>query len=351
MSGNSVVGTCSWTDKTMIQAYYPRGVSSAEARLRYYASRFDTVEVDSTYYGLPQRAHAENWARRTPDDFTFHIKAYGLMTGHAVDERALHPELRDYSYSVSRRGRVYDAERSMVERAFEIFARELEPLRDAGKLGGVLLQFPPSFQAQHADERRENLRQLDYAGSLVRYLTGAEVMVEFRHPSWVEAGRLENTLRFLRDRQYCYVSVDAPQFPDHSTMPPISAATGPWAYVRLHGRNRETWGAQTASAADRFDHLYSGAELREWDRPVRALSGETDRTFVMFNNCKYDFAPRNAAEMAVILGDVVAPRPGGAPTGEPGIQSGADRLPLRTAASDTAGESVAADTGQLDLGI
>jgi len=348
MTGNVTVGTCSWTDKTMIQAYYPRGVSSAEARLRYYAARFDTVEVDSTYYALPQYAHAENWALRTPDDFTFHVKAYGLMTGHTVDERALHPELRGYSYSVSRRGRVYNAERAMVEHAFEIFARELEPLRDAGKLGGVLLQFPPSFQAHHADERRENLRQLDYAGSLVRYLTGAEVLVEFRHPSWVEEWRAAATMRFLRERDYCYVSVDAPQFADHSTMPPITAATGPWGYVRMHGRNRQTWGAQTASAADRFDHLYTKSELREWDEPIRTLAGETDRTWVMFNNCKYDYAPRNAAEMASILGDVVASRTHSVPSGDAVIDPD-PRVPGSTPGSPERGSEES--PGQLDLGF
>ena len=71
--GDVVIGTCSWTDPTMVERWYPRGVSSAEARLRYYASRFDTVEVDSTFYGLPRRGYAENWARRTPAGFTFAI--------------------------------------------------------------------------------------------------------------------------------------------------------------------------------------------------------------------------------------------------------------------------------------
>ncbi|MDP2401174.1 MAG: DUF72 domain-containing protein, partial [Actinomycetota bacterium] len=105
--GDVVVGTCSWTDKTMIEAYYPPGVgSSAEARLRYYAARFDTVEIDSTFYGLPRKEYAEQWARRTPPGFTFHVKAYGLMTGHEVDARALHPELRDYPAEITVRDRV-----------------------------------------------------------------------------------------------------------------------------------------------------------------------------------------------------------------------------------------------------
>ncbi len=349
MSGNIVVGTCSWTDKTMIQAYYPRGVSSAEARLRYYAARFDTVEVDSTYYALPQREYVENWAKRTPEGFIFHVKAYGLMTGHTVDERSLHPELREHDYSLSRRGRVYQPSRAMVERSFELFAEALEPLRAAEKLGGVLLQFPPSFQATHADERREALRYLDYAGSMVRYLTDAEVLVEFRHPSWVEGNRFAATQRFLRDRGFCYVSVDAPQYPDHRTIPPVSVATGPWAYVRMHGRNRDTWGARTVSASDRFDYLYSRGELEEWAAPVRELARETDRTWVMFNNCKHDYAPRNAREMAQILGAEVAGRAGHAASGEPAPVDGFEGS---SAGGDSGFEnSEPSGTGQLDLGI
>lgn len=325
--GDVVVGTCSWTDKTMIEAWYPREVSSAEARLRYYAARFDTVEVDSTFYGLPRREYAQAWAQRTPPGFTFHIKAYGLMTRHEVDERALHPDLRDFDYEVTERGRVRRAPDEMVDRAFEIFTAELEPLRDAGKMGGVLLQFPPFFTAIPS-HRAENLLFIEYAAEK---LAGTPVFVEFRHPSWVEERQLPDTLRFLEDRGLSYVSVDAPHAPGSSAMPPVSAATAAWSYVRFHGRNREMWGARTASAADRFDYLYEPDELAEWSGPIERLADDSERTWVMFNNCKYDYAPRNAREMAEILGDVVAPRRDATPTGEP--------------AAEPAGD------GQLDLGV
>jgi uncharacterized protein YecE (DUF72 family) len=108
------------------------------------------------------------------------------------------------------------------------------------------------------------------------------------------------------------VSVDGPQFPDRSTMPPIAASTSDWAYVRFHGRNADTWFATGGSAADRFDYLYSTEELRGSARPVQELAAQADDTFVMFNNNRYDYAQRNAAEMATILGDdVVAPEAGG----------------------------------------
>ena len=155
--GDVVVGTCSWTDKTMIERWYPRGVSSAEARLRYYAARYDTVEVDSTFYGLPREDYARNWAERTPDGFTFHVKAYGLMTGHEVDERSLTPELREYDYEISHSGRVRRPEQRMVDRSFELFVDALTPLVEAGKMGGVLMQYPAYFTANDREHEHANL--------------------------------------------------------------------------------------------------------------------------------------------------------------------------------------------------
>ena len=325
----------------MIERWYPREVSSAEARLRYYAARFDTVEVDSTYYGLPQRQHAQAWADRTPAEFTFHIKAYGMMTRHEVDVRSLHPDLRDgYHYELTDRGRVRASEPKMVERSFEIFAEELTPLREAGKMGGVLMQFPAFITAKYSEKTHETLNYLEWAQEqLKHWLPGSPMLVEFRHPSWVEGAQAEKTMKFLADREMVYVSVDSPQFPDRSTMPPITGATARWAYVRMHGRNRDTFFARVGSAADRFDWLYDIDELKEWETPIRDLASATERAWVMFNNCKYDYAPRNAREMAEILGDVVAEREGGVPTGEV-----AD-------ASDGADSGAKPDGDQLSLGV
>lgn len=303
--GNVVVGTCSWTDKTMIERWYPKGVSTPEARLRYYAARFDTVEVDSTFYGLPRPDVAQHWAERTPDGFTFHIKAYGLMTGHDVDERSLHPDLRDFDYEVTGRGRVRHPEERMYERAFELFLEGIEPLRRGHKMGGVLMQYPPYFTAADKEHEHRNLERIERAVDLLKPLP---VFVEFRHSSWVEGPQLERTMRFLSDRFLTYVAVDEPHIPGAHVMPPVTAPTSPLGYVRFHGRNAGMWNARTVSAAERFDYLYSPAELEEWSSPIHGLAEETERTWVMFNNCRYDYAPRNAREMAEILADVVAPR-------------------------------------------
>jgi uncharacterized protein YecE (DUF72 family) len=319
--GDVHVGTCSWTEKTMAALWYPPGVGTPEQRLRYYAARFDTVEVDSSFYALPQRKYAEAWARRTPEDFVFHIKAYGMMTGHEVDERAMPPELRDFPHGVTGRGRVHDASRDMIDASFDIFIDAIEPLAEAGKLGGVLMQFPPYFTAL---TREHELRNLDYIEYAAAKLAPARMLVEFRHPSWIDEEHRERTLRFLADRRLTYVSVDSPQFEDRSTMPPLAAATSDWSYARFHGRNRETWFKRTQSSTERFDWDYTDAELREWEPQLREMAAEADQTFVMFNNNAYDYAQRNARQMVEIMGDLVPPREGD--SGEGDESGGTPRL-------------------------
>lgn len=304
--GDVRIGTCSWSDKTMVDAWYPPQVRSAEARLRYYAQRFSTVEADSPYFALPDPRVAAAWAARTPPGFVFHVKAYGLMTQHAVLERSLHPALRELEHEVDARGRVRHPSPAMLDASFALFRRFVEPLRAADKLGGVLMQFPPYFTAMTAEQRNANLGYIDRAREL---LSGLPVLVEFRHPSWVAEDIAASTLRFLADRGLAFVSVDAPQFADRSTMPPVSAVTAPWAYVRLHGRNRATYFAHTTSAAERFDYRYSHAELEGLAPRIRELASQAQTTWVMFNNCQRDYAPSNARELGEILGDLVAEVP------------------------------------------
>jgi uncharacterized protein YecE (DUF72 family) len=226
--GTVHVGTCAWTEKTMVDLWYPKGVTSPEQRLRYYASKFDTVEVDSPFYALPVRSYAEKWVERTPADFIFNVKAYGMMTGHEVEERSLAPELREYEFEVTDRGRVRHPHRDMVAASFDLFVHAIEPLKDAGKMGGVLMQFPPYFTATTREHERRNLDYIEYAKDK---LAGYRMLVEFRHPSWMADGRAHETLRWLAERDLTYVCVDSPQFPDRSTMPAIAAVTSAWAYL------------------------------------------------------------------------------------------------------------------------
>lgn len=287
----------------MIEAWYPRDVTTPAARLRYYARHFGTVEADAPFYAIPDRRVVDNWARRTPPGFVFHVKAFGMMTQHAAHERALHPELREYPHEVER-GRVKRPSQEMVDLAFDLFMDAIEPLEDAGKLGGILMQFPPFFNALDEAMLEENLAYLDYARTK---LGKRQVFVEFRHPSWVDAQHARATLQFLAERDLTYVAVDAPQFPTHTTMPPLVEVTNRIGYVRLHGRNRDTYFARNVSAADRFDYLYTPAELAEWEPRIREMAAATDVTYVMFNNCKADYAPRNARDLAELLSDIVEP--------------------------------------------
>jgi uncharacterized protein YecE (DUF72 family) len=275
MSATVRVGTCSWADETLTKVWYPKQVRSAEARLRHYAERFHTVEANSTYYRLPDAELVANWAERVPEGFTMHVKAFGLMTRHPVKLESLPEDLRDVM-PVDARGRVDRPPRELRAEVFRRFHRALEPLRERGKLGGILLQFPSYVVFKPIS--------LDYLAWAVEQLGGDEPLVEFRHRSWLDEEHRAETLAFLESIGASYVIVDAPRTDAKNLVPTVVATTSPTAYVRFHGRNAGTWNKRTGSAAERFDHLYSYDELREWVEPLRELAGESESVYAMFNN-------------------------------------------------------------------
>jgi uncharacterized protein YecE (DUF72 family) len=274
VAGSIRVGVCSWADETLTKLWYPKGVKSGEERLRYYAERFDVVEANSTYYRLPDPAMVENWAERTPSRFTMHVKAFGVMTRHPVKVDQLPTDLRDVPTDA--RGRVDRPPREYRAEVFRRFREALEPLRSAGKLGGILMQFPP-----YIVYRPSSFEYLEWAQE---QLGGDEMLVEFRHASWLDEENRAHTLRFLEEHGMTYVVVDAPQTGGKNVLPTVVAATNDTAYVRFHGRNAQTWNKRTGSAAERFDYLYSEDELREWVPRLQELAGETETVYAMFNN-------------------------------------------------------------------
>jgi uncharacterized protein YecE (DUF72 family) len=271
------IGTCSWADKGLLEAWYPRGVSTAEKRLRYYAERFDVVEVDSPYYALPDPAVTERWARRTPDAFTFHVKASAAMTWH---------------------------EGEPTDEGFRLFRAALEPLELSGKMRGVLLQYHPRF-TKTAAAKAELARAPERLAPLVP-------LIEFRHRSWMEEAERADTLAFLEAHGLAYVSLDSPRTRASNVSPRVAATTHRVAYARFHGRNAATWNIRGAeSAAERFDWLYGADELAEWVEPLSRLANEAEEVYALFNNNRDDFAPRSAQVLRGLLDEAGVPAAGG----------------------------------------
>ena len=270
------VGTCSWADESFTKAWYPPSVKSGEARLRYYAERFDTVEANSTYYRLPDPGMVAGWAERTPPGFTMHVKAYGLLTRHPVKVETLPEDLRAVM-PVDERGRVDRPPRELRGEVFRRFLAALEPLRRDGKLGGILFQLPSYVVYKDAS--------LDYLEWAREQLGGDEMLVEFRHRSWLDDDNRAESLSFLERIGASYVTVDAPRSDTaRNLVPTVPALTSATAYVRFHGRNLATWNKRGGSAAERFDYLYTDEELGEWVEPLRELAAQSERAFAFFNN-------------------------------------------------------------------
>ncbi len=265
-------------------------------RLGWYAERYSTVEIDSTYYRVPDEKMVQGWAERTPDGFVTHIKAFGLMTRHPVRLEQVPPDLRE-GLPVDHRGRVDRPPRELRAAVFREFLAALEPLRAAGKLGGILFQMPP-----YVTWKPSSLDYLEWA----REQVGEETFLfEPRHRSWYEEDVRAELLRFLEERRMTWVVVDAPKTGAANMPETLVAVTSPIAYVRFHGRNAATWNVRGGSAAQRFDHLYTEEELREWVPPLRELANEAEEAYAFFNNnnqvANQAQAPLNAALLKRLL--------------------------------------------------
>jgi len=290
-------GTASWTDPTMTAegVFYPRGADTPEERLRYYSSLYPLVEVDATYYALPAERVAAAWARRTPPGFTFDVKAHALMTTHPTEVKRLPKTIQTMLAAEDRgKARVYlrDLPDEAKEAVFGFFRDGIEPLVKAGKLGAVLLQFPPWFFPSH--ESREHIVE-------VRERLGLPVTVEFRHGSWFNEKNRDRTLDFLSKNALPYVVVDEPQG-FKSSVPSVLEVTSPdLAIVRFHGRNEETWEKKGLTPAERFRYLYKEQELEEWVPRVRQIAGKARETHLLFNNCYANYGTTNARQLAELL--------------------------------------------------
>jgi uncharacterized protein YecE (DUF72 family) len=253
-----LVGTCGYGYNEWAGPVYPQGTKPQE-RLPLYSRLFRTVELDHTYYGMPKASNLAKMLIAGGPDLTFSIKAYRSLT------HEIHPS-------------------SWMEDA-KAYREALEPVLQAGRLEAVLFQFPPKF-AYEADRRR-------YLDKLLAYFKGVPAAVEFRTPEWYTARVIEG----MRERGAALVSLDMPELAD---LPPLmDVATAPFSYIRLHGRNGETWHGSDEVA--RYDYLYSDRELAAWADRIRRIVVQADRILVYFNNHARGQAVQNAQTLIAIL--------------------------------------------------
>ena len=294
--GEILVGTASWTDPTLIKSgrFYPAWARTAEDRLKFYASQFRLVEVDSTYYSLPSEANSQLWVQRTDRDFVFNIKAFRLFTQHPTPLVSLPRDIRQELPPQTAKTNLYqrDLPEGLVSQVWQRFEEALAPLSDAGRLGVILFQFPPWFFP--SNESREYI--LRCKDKLPRY----RLAIEFRHSSWLNEKNQERTLAFLRENDLPFVCVDEPQG-FKSSVPPVAEITADIGLVRFHGRNAEMWEKKGIAVVERFNYLYSEAELDGWAPKIKEMAGRTRQMHVLFNNCYEDKAVRNASRMKQLL--------------------------------------------------
>jgi uncharacterized protein YecE (DUF72 family) len=293
-----VAGTSSWADPGFVKHWYPKDVAARD-RLRFYAQRFEIVELNSSFYATPPASNVERWAEVTPDGFRFHTKLHRLLSWHATKPDALPPDMRD-GLELNSRGNVVrneELQREMVKRMSE----SMQPLDEAGKLGAYLLQLSPAFRPRDC-----RLKEL---GPILDGFKPHPVAVEFRYRAWMKEKRRKDVFSYLSDHDAVYVSVDAPLADHVPIMPPIDAVTNNrLAYMRCHGRNERGY-MSGRTVAERFDYDYSDDELEEIADRARTLADDADEVHVLFNNNARELAPKAARRMRQLLGQDPGPEP------------------------------------------
>jgi uncharacterized protein YecE (DUF72 family) len=266
---NIRIGTSAWSDH---DPFYPPGVRGA-AQLSYYAKYFPIVEVNMTYYRIPTMKMTEGWVKRTPDDFVFDVKPPRELTST--------PE------------KPGDAPPEPDARIAEEFGEAIKPLVEAGKLGAITFQFPPSYR--NTEQHQEYIRLLP------ELFPKYPISVEFRRRDWLDEEHAEETLELLEETGLSYTMADEPQLGTGS-VPPVYGITNPrLAIVRFHGRNYESWYNFKGSARDRFNWVYQKEELEEWLPKIRSAMEAAETVHVFFNTNYADQGPRNAVLLMEML--------------------------------------------------
>src|SRR6266568_1891669 len=295
VSGKILVGTASWSDPGFVERWYPKKMPAGE-RLGWYAQHFDLLEVNSTFYSVPEPRLAERWCGATPNEFTFDVKLHQLFSFHSTPAKLLPPDLQRRA-ETDQKGKVRSTP-DLQEALLKTFVGPMSILRNAGKLGVLLLQLSPAFSP-----RKHQLSELE---PLIETLSGYDVAIEFRNRNWAVGDQLDSTIDFVRKHRSIFVNVDAPAS-DHFTVMPsdVDEVTDPKAaYLRLHGRNAKAY-ITGRTVAGRFDYDYSDKEIAEVADRSRNLAQEARELHVIFNNNNLDYAPRAALRLRKALGQIV----------------------------------------------
>ena len=292
------VGVASWTDPTFTAkgVFYPDDARTPEKRLRYYASRFPVVEVDSSYYALPTVETARAWVERTPDDFVFDVKAFALMTGHPTEVSRLPATLKQVLPATLAKAKRVTAEElpaEFVDATWRIFRDACTPLREADKLGAVFLQYAPWIAPT-----KDSPAMIE---SAIERLDGLPIAIEFRNAEWMSDRLRDRTWRLLETLGVSYVAVDEPQGTPTSVPPLLRTTHRRLAVIRLHGQRADTWASRGVPAVEKYRYLYSSAELDEWAEKVVEAAATAENLHVIFNNCYANYGAVNAAEMIAKL--------------------------------------------------
>ena len=278
------IGTAGWSYPTGAGTwngiFYPpkkRGVKLDE--LAYYAEHFDTVEINSSFYGTPTPQTTKGWAARTPRGFEFSLKLYQKFT---------HPKM----FKEAALKRAPGSEGSMLDLLAEVnqadidqFKRAMDPLASAGKLGALLAQFPPSFKADD--------RSIEYLRWLLDVFGDYQVAVELRHKTWSDD--VATTLKLLNAAKAAWVQIDEPKFRLSIRQNFLPNVTG-FYYLRLHGRNAKAWWKHEKTE-DRYNYLYSGEELEPFVEVAKAVKALVKKMYLYTNN---HFAGKSVANAAML---------------------------------------------------
>jgi uncharacterized protein YecE (DUF72 family) len=295
VGGKILVGTASWSDPGFVEQWYPKKMPAGE-RLGWYAQHFELVEVNSTFYSVREPRMVDRWCAATPDDFTFDVKLHQLFSFHSTPAKLLPPDLQRRA-ETDAKGNVQSTP-DLQETLLKTFLCSISILRNAGKLGVLLLQLSPAFSP-----RKHQLSELE---PLTEMLGDYDLAIEFRNRNWAVGDQLESTIDFLRRQRAIFVNVDTPAS-DHFTVMPsaVDEVTNPKiAYLRLHGRNAKAYITGRTVAA-RFDYDYNDKEIAEVAKRSKKLTEQARELHVIFNNNNLDYAPRAALRLRKALGQIV----------------------------------------------